>query len=89
MGFTGFGKIVYRSLSAGEKGFLIHETRTGVVLEKRTESAYVVVKEYNGARIKDEAFLGDCLAEAREYVGDKNTPIYVDLNPWEAAINQV
>lgn len=85
-----FGKVIFRSRKEVKEGFLLRETRTGIVLEKLTKSAGTdVVSEYEGLRIEVEAFFELCLKDARNYVGDKNTPIYVDLNPWNAPINHV
>ena len=84
-----FGKVKYQSRNEVKEGFLLRETRTGIVLEKLTQSGTDVVAEYEGARINVEAFFEMCLKDARQYVGNKNTPIHVDLNPWNAAINQI
>lgn len=84
-----FGKVKFQSRHEVKEGFLLRETRTGVVLEKLTKSATDVVAEFEGARISVAAFLEMCLTDSRKYVGDKNTTIHVDLNPWNAAINQV
>ena len=84
-----FGKVKFMSRHEVKEGFLLRETRDGVVLEKLTKSGTDVVAEYEGARISVAAFLEMCLTDARQYIGDKNTPIYVDMNPWNAAINLV
>ena len=84
-----FGKVEFKSRHEVKEGFLLRETRDGVVLEKLTESGTDVVAEYEAARISVEVHFEMCLRDAREYVGNKNTTIYVDLNPWNAAINQI
>lgn len=84
-----FGKVEFKSRHEVKEGFLLRETRAGVVLEQLTKSGTDVVAEYEDARIDVVGILEMCLRDAREYVGNKNTPIHVDLNPWNAAINQV
>ena len=85
-----FGKIVFCSRHEVEEGVLLRETRTGVVLEEITSNNGTdVVAEFQGVRVQDVTFLEKVLTESRKYLGDKNTPIYVDLNPWNAAINQI
>lgn len=85
-----FGKVVFCSRQEVKEGVLLRETSTGVVLENITSNNGTdVVAEFDGARIQLATFLEMCLTESRKYLGDKNTPIHVDLNPWNAAINQV
>ena len=84
-----FGKVEFKSQHEVKEGFLLRENRTGLVLEKLTKDGGTdVVAEYEGARISIEVFFEMCLKDARKYVGNKNTPIYVDVNPWDAPINQ-
>ena len=85
---AGFGNVKFCSRREVKQGYLLRETQTGIVFEKLSESGTDVVAEFEGARISVEAFFEMCLSEARKYVGNKNTPIYVDLNPWDSAINQ-
>ena len=84
-----FGKVMFCSRHKVKEGFLLRETRTGVVLEKINANGSDVVAEYEDDRISVAAFLEMCLTDSRKYVGDKNTTIHVDLNPWNAAINQI
>ena len=84
-----FGKVEFKSRHEVKEGFLLRETSTGVVLEHLTKSGTDVVAEYERERIGVVSALEMCLRDAREYVGNKNTPIHVDLNPWNAAINQI
>ena len=85
---SGFGKVEFRSRHDVKEGILLRETSTGVVLEKITSNGTDVIAEFEGAQIQVATFLEICLTESRKYLGDKNTPIHVDLNPWNAAINQ-
>ena len=84
-----FGNVKFQSRHEVKEGFLLRETRNCVVLELLTKSGTDVVADYEEERIGVDVFLEMCLGDARQYVGNKNTPIYVDLNPWNAAINQV
>ena len=76
----------------GEKitqGYLLRETKHGVVLEKYYDEARVdVVAEFEGARINNEINYLMCLDAARKYVGNSKIPIHVDLTPWESQKNQ-
>ena len=83
-----FGKVEFCSRYEVKEGFLLRETRTGVVFEQIDCNGTDVVAEFEGARINDNSRFGTYLMESREYVGDKNTLIYVDLSPWNAEINQ-
>jgi len=83
-----FGKVEFCSRKEVSEGLLLCEASTGIVLEERTKDTTVMVSEFKGARISDANFLDVCMTVARKYVGNKNTPIHVDLNPWNAAINE-
>ena len=85
---NGFGNVKFCSRREVKEGYLLRETHTGIVFEKLTQNGTDVVAEFEGERISVSASFETCLGEARKYVGDKNTPIYVDLNPWDSAINQ-
>ena len=63
-----FGKVKFMSRHEVKEGFLLRETRDGVVLEKLTESGTDVVAEYEAARISVEVHFEMCLRDAREYV---------------------
>lgn len=84
-----FGNVKFQSRHEVKEGFLLRETSAGVVLEQLNKSGTDVVAEYEGERIGVVSTLEMCLRDARKYVGNKNTPIHVDLNPWNAAINQI
>ena len=85
-----FGRVVFCSRHEVKEGVLLRETSTGVVLENITSNNGTdVVAEFDGARIQVAAFLEMCLTESCKYLEDKNTPIHVDLNTWNAAINQI
>ena len=87
---TRFGNVKFQSRHEVKEGLLLRETSTGVVLEHITrDNGTDVVAEFEGARINDSSNFETYLMESRKYVGDKNTPIHVDLNPWNAAINQI
>ena len=84
-----FGKVEFRSRHKVKRGFLLRETSTGVVFEKIAWNGTDVVAEFENARIQQVTILEKCLTESRKYLGDKNIPIHVDLNPCNAAINQI
>ena len=86
-----FGKVRFISQNEFSQGYLLRETSRGVVLEKHYDSGHNnvdVVAEFEGATLQNEFNRDVCIAESRKYVGDAKTPIYVDLNPWNAKINQ-
>ena len=83
-----FGKVEFCYRKEVNEGYLLRETQTGIVFEKLTQNGTDVVAEFEGARISVSDSFETCLSEARKYVGNKNTPIHVDLNPWDSAINQ-
>lgn len=86
-----FGKVKFISRTEFTEGYLLRETRTGVVLEKycdKEHSRVDVIAEFNGARINKDADFRNCLEQAREYVDDYKITINIDVNPWNAAINQ-
>ena len=85
------GKVEFISQKEISQGYLLRETKSGVRLEKYYDDDHInvdVVAEFEGARIDVEADFDMCITEARKYVGCKNTTIHIDLNPWNAAINQ-
>lgn len=86
-----FGKVKFISRTEFSEGYLLRETRTGVVLEKYCDAEHEkveVVAEFEGACINKDADFRKCLTEAREYVEDYKILINIDVNPWNAAINQ-
>ena len=83
-----FGKVAFCSRKELAQGYLLRESETGLILENLTEKGCDVVAEFEGARIDVETLFERYLIEARKYVGSAKIPIYVDLNPWNAAINQ-
>lgn len=84
-----FGKVDFCSRDEVKQGFLLCENRTGIVLEKISQGLVEVITTYEGARINIEVFFEMCLKDARKYIGNKNTIIHVDLNPWKETTNHV
>ena len=86
-----FGNVGFISRTEMTEGYMLRETKDGVVLENycdREHTRVDVIAEFKGACINGDADFRKCLSEAREYVGNANTRIWVDVNPWNAAINQ-
>lgn len=86
-----FGKVDFISRAEMTEGYLLRETKNGVVLENYGDCEHTrvdVIAEFKGACINDDADFRKCLTEAREYVGDAKIMIWVDVNPWNAAINK-
>ena len=83
-----FGIVDFCSWREVADGILIREVSTGIVMEEIKQNGPRMVSEFKGVRINDINFLEICLTMAREYAGCKNTPIHVDMNPWDAPINQ-
>ena len=86
-----FGKVKFISRTEFSEGYLLRETSTGVVLENYCDPEHAnvdVIAEFKGACINKDADFRMCLDEARKYVDDYKIPINIDVNPWNAAINQ-
>lgn len=86
-----FGKVEFISRTEFPEGYLLRETKNGVVLEKYWDKEHTredVIAEFEGACINKDADFRNCLEQAREYVEDYKIPINIDVNPWNAAINQ-
>ena len=66
------------------QGYLLRETKHGVVLEKYYDDEHTrvdVVAEFQNIRINVASQYLKCLNAAREYVGNSKIPIHVDLTP--------
>ena len=86
-----FGKVRFISRTELTEGYLLRETKKGVVFEKYYDpehSRVDVIAEFEGARINNDADFRKCLYEARKYEDDYKVTINIDVNPWNAAINQ-
>ena len=83
-----FGKVAFCSRKELAEGYLLRENKTGIIFERLMKNGTDVVAEFEGTHIDVEFVFERCLIEARKYVGSAKIPIYVDLNPWNAAVNQ-
>ena len=76
-----FDNIVFISKKFFRKGYLLRETKKGVILEKYYNAKSVdVIAEFIGKNIRIDGDLEECIKEARKYITDKDCIIYVDLN---------
>ena len=79
------GKIVLTTRNNLNEGYWLRETSDGIILEEYfddTQQNVDIVAEFTGARMTNLEQLRQCIEKAREYVGDNETTIYVNLRAY-------
>ena len=67
------------------EGYWLSETSSGIVLEEYfddTQQNVDIIAEFKGVRMRNWEQLRQCIAKAREYVGDPEATIYVNLRAY-------
>ena len=77
-----FGKVVFIAREKITEGYLLRQTRSGVILEFYIpeQQGVDVVANFDNTHISNDRDFRMCLTEARKFMGNMDEPIQVDLN---------